>query len=98
MFRAKRFISVATLVAFVLVIAFSSFFVIFCSNHNCCGDGCFICRFINECVANHVKFSATFALLLTFAAASFLFFFFKNGSFSHFHARTPVSLCDKIIC
>lgn len=96
--KAKRFISVLTVLAFISVIVFSSCFVIFCSHHHCDGEDCFVCRFINECVANFNKLSAVFLLLLIFLTSVFASLTRRRSDSLRHLQNTPVSLCDKISC
>ncbi|MBQ7580310.1 MAG: hypothetical protein IJU39_03270 [Clostridia bacterium] len=95
---SRRTFAVLTLAAFVLVILLSSCFMVFCSHHDCDGDGCFVCRFINECVANRFKVSATVLFCFLFIAAALSAIVSAGSSFLSFSDHTPVSLCDKMSC
>lgn len=95
---SKRIVCVLVLTAFILVILLSSCFMVFCSNHDCDGDGCFVCRFINECVACRFKFSAAVLFFFLFFAAASAAMIFQGSSFLSFSGNTPVSLCDKMSC
>lgn len=98
MLKKRRFLSFAFALVFLFIILFSSLFVVFESNHDCDGESCTICVFINECITNFSRFQSDFKVAVLLLAVALFTTFCIAEICSLILSNTPISLKDKISC
>ena len=72
----------AFIMAFMMIVVMlsSAFFITFESHHDCCGEGCHVCDFIEQCVFI-LRHSAAAAVFVFIAAAVVVILFFASHFF-----------------